>query len=335
VREFWVSSGHHLTGRTAGGGLAVTDELILAYLARPELMPPEEACAAERMLHAGLMREPRRTVARSEIEAVADRDARENWALMLGFRDRLLAARSVEATYLDLVRRGAGSVTPLFLDQLVQLILRNALEGCEDPYVLRAGELFFRLQRVSMHDGAVLLADAEVIEAQELGHSRSPLVAMLGKEPAGELDVLDDGNAWTYWRRSDAFEMALNIGSNPRSREAIARVVETWIRHLLHLDVSVEPVARVEDPDWRWFVGLDAEATRIGNALWRGEDIDDETRARVLALFRLHIGDAARVEPEVVGRPVYLLLAMRPDNSVRVKPQNLIAGLPLKATCDG
>ena len=33
AREFWVSSGHHLARRTEGGGLAVTDELLLAYLA--------------------------------------------------------------------------------------------------------------------------------------------------------------------------------------------------------------------------------------------------------------------------------------------------------------
>ncbi len=46
VKEFWVSSGHHMTSRTEGGGLAVTDEMILAYLARPELVPPPEACAA-------------------------------------------------------------------------------------------------------------------------------------------------------------------------------------------------------------------------------------------------------------------------------------------------
>ena len=48
MREFWVSSGHHLTRRTEGGGLLVTDELLLAYLARPELVPPEEACDRER-----------------------------------------------------------------------------------------------------------------------------------------------------------------------------------------------------------------------------------------------------------------------------------------------
>jgi hypothetical protein len=34
-REFWVSSGHHLTRRVEGGGLAVTDELLLAYWPGP------------------------------------------------------------------------------------------------------------------------------------------------------------------------------------------------------------------------------------------------------------------------------------------------------------
>ncbi len=41
MTEFWVSSGHHLTHRDAGGGLVPTDELMLAYLARPEVLPPE------------------------------------------------------------------------------------------------------------------------------------------------------------------------------------------------------------------------------------------------------------------------------------------------------
>jgi len=331
MREFWVSSGHHLTGRTEGGGLAVTDELLLAYLARPELMPPDEACDAERRPHASLLQNPRRAVSPDDIAALSDADARENWTLMLGFRDRLLAAPTVEAAYLDFVRRGAGPLPPLFLNQLVHLILRNALEGCTDPYVLRAGELFFRPQRVSFHDGAVLLADDEVIEAHEASRAKSPLVAMLGQEPAAELDVLDDANAWTYWSRSDAFSMALNIGANPRSREGLARVIETGVRHLLHVEAAVEPIARIEDPDWRWFVGLDAEATRIGNALWRGDAVDEDAMSRVLALFRLTFAERDRIDPKAAGSPVYLLLAMTPDRIVRVKPQNLVMGLPVKA----
>jgi hypothetical protein len=330
VREFWVSSGHHLTRRTEGGGLAVTDELILAYLARPELMPPPEASAAERSLHASLLAAPRRPVQDSEVAGLDDADARENWEVLLAFRDHLIAAPSVEAAYLDLIRKGTGRTPPLFLNQLVHLILRNALDECEDPYVLRAGELLFRTQRVSFRDGAALLADAEIVESQEHG-THSPLLAMFGQEPASELDILNAENAWTYWSRSDAFTMALNIGSDPRAREALARVIEAWIRHLLHMQVSLEPLSAIEDQDWRWFVGLDAEATQIGNALWQGRTIGEDVRSRVLASFRLTFSDVSYVDERVGDRPVYILVAMTPDRILRVKPQNLITGLPLKA----
>ena len=90
MREFWVSSGHHLTRRAEGGGLLVTDELLLAYLARPELVPPDDACAAERALHAGLLRGAAPARPTAEVAALADADARENWTFMLAFRDRLL-----------------------------------------------------------------------------------------------------------------------------------------------------------------------------------------------------------------------------------------------------
>ncbi|AWB24137.1 hypothetical protein DA075_27360 [Methylobacterium currus] len=329
MTEFWVSSGHHLTRRDAGGGLVVTDELLLAYLARPELVPPDEACRAERALHAALLREPRRPVTPAEVAALADADARENWEMILAFRDRLLAARSVEAAYLDLVRRGASGTPPLFLNQLVHLILRNALDGCDDPYTLRAAELFFRPQRASVTDGSLLLADAELIDEAEGAGTQSPLVAMLGREPVSELDVLTADNAWTYWSRSDAFSMALNLGSNPKSREGLGRAIQAFVRHLLAVEVEVAPLAQIEDKDWRWFVGLDAEGTRIGNALWRGETVEPATAERVIALFRLTIRDAARADPRVGDRPVYLLLAMTPDRLVTMKPQNLIAGLPV------
>lgn len=335
MTEFWVSSGHHLTRRTEGGGLGVTDELILAYLARPELVPPEDACDAERRLYADLRAEPRRAVPPEAVAAIADADARENWAVLLAFRDRLLAARSIEAAYLDLVRGGLQGTPSLFLNQLVHLILRNALDGCDDPFVLRAAELFFRSQRVSRLDGAVLLADSEVIEAREGSAPLSPLVTMLGKEAANELDILNAENAWSYWSRSDAFSMALNLGSSAPSRTGLARVIEAFIGHLLNLEVRVEPLEALEDSDWRWFVGLDAEATRIGNALWRGDAVDEADRARVIAIFRLTFADPQRVDSAVGDRPVYLLLAASPANLVTLKPQNLIVGLPLAGLPSG
>lgn len=333
VTEFWVSSGHHMTRRVEGGGLAVSDEMLLAYLARPELVPPEEACAAERELHAALMAQPRRPVTPAMIAAIADADARENWQFMIGFRDRLLAHPTLEAAYLAIIRQGAKGIPPLFLNQLVHLILRNALDGCGDPFVLRAAELLFRPQKGSLKDSSLLLADQELIEEldaerRSLMHS-APLAAMLGQDPMGELDVMTEEAAPSYWSRSDAFSMVLNIGGDARSREAFCRVLEIWLAHMLALETRIAPVERIEDADWRWFVGLDAEATAIGNRLWRGEEPDATERGRVCGLFRLDFADPRAVDPKIAGKPVYLIMALTEDMILRVKPQNLIVGLPL------
>ncbi|MEA2997606.1 MAG: hypothetical protein QOG74_3155, partial [Alphaproteobacteria bacterium] len=91
MKDFWLSCGHHLLDRDAGGGLVATDEFLKAYLARPELAPPPDACVVEKTLHAALLAEPRRPIGADDIAAIADADARENWALMIGFRDHLLA----------------------------------------------------------------------------------------------------------------------------------------------------------------------------------------------------------------------------------------------------
>jgi hypothetical protein len=332
MREFWVASGHHLTRRADHGGLLATPELIMAYLARPELMPPDDACAAERALHASLMADPLRAVAPAEIAALADADARENWTFMMAFRDRLVAAPSLEAVYVALVRKGATDLPPIFLSQLAHLILRNALEGCDDPYVLRAAELFYRSQKAALHDGALLLADAEMVEGLEHAHAdlhASPLSAMLQPQAFGDMDVMDDGNAWTYWSRSDAHAMAMNLGGNPKARAGLCRAIERWIAHLTGVTATVETVASIEDRDWRWFIGLDSEGTRIGNALWEGTSPGADAAERIVALMRLSIADTALVDKRVGEKPVYLILAMGTDKIVRLKPQNLIAGLPL------
>jgi hypothetical protein len=337
MREFWVASGHHLTLRADHGGLVATPELIMAYLARPELLPPPEACDAERRLHASLLADPLRPVSGADIAALADADARENWAFMMNFRDRLMAAPSLEAVYVALARKGGGDLPPIFLSQLCHLILRNALEGCEDPYTLRAAELFYRSQLAAVHDGTLLLADAEVIEAEQHAqhdiHS-SPLTAMLQPMAFGEMDIMDDENAWTYWSRSDAHAMVMNLGGNPKARAGLCSVIERWIGHLLGVIVNVETIASIEDRDWRWFVGLDSEATRIGNALWRGERREGNVAERIVALMRLNFEDARLVDERVGNKPVYLILAMGADKVVRLKPQNLIVGLPLATTAN-
>jgi hypothetical protein len=328
MKDFWLSCGHHLLDRDEGGGLIVTDEFLKAYLARPELRPPADACIAERTLHAALLLNPRRPVAAREIVAIADADARENWALMVGFRDHLIGHKTVEAAYLHFVRRGVGETPPLFINQLVHVILRNVLDGCEDVFVLRAAEMFFRPQRLTVHEGSLIAADEETI-AGASPQPVSPLVAMLGLQAAGEVDVLNDDNAESYWERSDLFNMALDLTAGRRGLSALGEVIGRWVTHLLALDVEVEPLLEATDVDLIWYVGLDAAATAIGDALWNEEELEQAARERIVGLYRLTFRSPEVVLDKARGEPIYLILAMTPDRTLRMKPQNLVTGLPV------
>lgn len=86
----------------------------------------------------------------------------------------------------------------------------------------------------------------------------------------------------------------------------------------------------LQDVTFTWYVGLDADATCIGDALWKGEDLDDQARNRVVGLYRLTFADPNDVEAKVRGEPVYLIVAMGPDKVLRLKPQNLVTGLPVR-----
>ena len=328
TKDFWLSCGHHLLDRDAGGGLVATDEYLKVYLARPELGPPPEACAAERALHASLLAEPRRPVSPGEIAAIADADARENWQVMLAFRDHLLAQRTIEAAYVDLVRRGIR-IPHLFINQLVHVILRNALDGCDDAYMLRAAELFFRPQRMTLHDGSLIAADEETV-AGAGGTPVSPLVSMLGIPAQADIDVMNDDNAEFYFEHSDRFHVALDLTGGRRGLRALGSVIARWVEHLLAVEVAVEPLTEMRDGNFSWYVGLDAEATRFGDALWRGEELDEAARARVVGLYRLTFRDPGVTVERVRGEPVYLILAMDGEKILRMKPQNLVTGLPIK-----
>jgi hypothetical protein len=329
MTDFWLSCGHHLLDRDDGGGLVVTDEFLKAYLARPELAPPPDACVVERTLHAALLADPRRPVSSSDIAAMADADARENWTVMIGFRDRLTAHPTLEAAYLHLARNGFGSIPPLFVNQMVHAILRNLLDDCDDAYVLRAAELLFRAQRLTTHEGSLIAADEETVAGTNAG-AASPLVSMLGLPAEAAIDVLNDANAQEYWERSDRFDMALDLTAGRRGLAALGDVIGRWVKHLLAIDVDVEPVVEARDVAFTWYVGLDAQGSTIGDELWNGEDLDDAARRRIVGLYRLTFRDPGPVLDKARGEPIYLIMAMTSDGLLRVKPQNLVTGLPIK-----
>ena len=284
-RDFWLSCGHHLLDRDAMGKLLVTDEFLKVYLARPELVPPPEACAVERRLHGSLLSDPRSPVTPSQVAAIADADARENWEVMIGWRDHLVKHRTLEAAYLDIVRQSIR-FPHVFVGQLTQVILRNALDNCEDVFMLRAAETFFRPQKLLVQDGMVTAVDEET--ERLLGRQpQSPLVALLGLPAATEVDMLNDATTGSYRERSDRFDMALDLTAGQRGLAALGEVVTRWLAHLLAIDVAIEPLSELRDAPLSWYVGLDSEATRIGDTLWNGSDLDEEARSRLIGLFQL------------------------------------------------
>jgi Family of unknown function (DUF6352) len=325
MHDFWLSCGHHLLDRDANGRLAVTDDFLKAYLARPELTPPADACAAERQLQRTLLRDPRHGVAAAAIAAIVDADARQNWQQLLALRNHLLAHATIEAAYLALVRDRIRT-PPIFLDQLVHVILRNALDRTDDAFLLRAAELFFRPQRLTSRDGSLIAADDELVAAA----GDSPLVAMFGLPPAGDIDVLNESNAATYWQRSDRFDMALDLSAGRRGLSALAAVLERWIAHLLGVAVTIEPLREPGDVALSWYVGLDAEGSRLGDALWRGGALDADERAAIVAVFRLTFADRGIALEHLAEEPVYLILAMNAERVLRMKPQNVLTGLPIR-----
>ncbi len=332
--EFWPASGHAFCDRDAAGRLVATPDLWRVFLARPELLPPEEACAAERALHAALLEDPARPVAPAELAALADADARENWAHFLGFRDRVAAHPTLEAAWLALFRGEVRGIPPLFLQMLTHLVTRAAMEGEGDAFALRAAEVLFRPQRAAIHQGATLLADEEVVEAARAAHGDlGPLGRLLTEAGAPprevELEVLSEANAPGYRPRSDAHDLALDIAEGRPGQAGLARALERFVGHVIGERVSIRPVPVIEDRYWAWHVGLDAEATAIANDLWNGEAVPQDRLARILWLGVLEFADEARVLPRVRGRPVYLALAMDAARRLRAKPQNLATGLPL------
>ncbi|MSQ19529.1 MAG: hypothetical protein EXR39_08205 [Betaproteobacteria bacterium] len=332
--DFWRNSGFHLLERRSDGLLAPTDDFLRAYFLRPEMRPVEESGPNERALHDALLDDPRRDIAPAVLAGIEDADVRFNYEVVLDFRRRLLLAGSVERCYLDIFRDARITVPPLFLDQLAQIMLRNVLDGTDDGLLARAGELLFREQKIHLDDGAIMAADDETVSHHVSGSAYGSLGRLIveAQTPVRSvnLEVLDRDNAAAYWPRDQRHDFVISLNYGRASLDALARVMEQWIGHLLKLVVRIRPLRQIEDERWVWHVGLDADATTILNAMWRGEAVDQGDLRRLLCLFRLEFEDARLTRPEVGGRPVYLALAMNDQHLVRMKPQNLLLNLPLR-----
>jgi len=343
LKPFWVHSGLALLDVDDYGGLQPTDDFLRAYLARPELAPIDESGPLERALHRRLLDAPRQPIEERDVERIEDSDARDSYRLFLRFRDRLLQAPSLQAAYVrifaDALDAGRIDLPPLFVDQLAQIIVQHILVDCEDGLTLRAAELWFREQRVSVDAGRVVLADADTLEARQSDPGLGALGRLLAQGNVlprdVDLDVLDRSNAERYFGRDEAHDFALEITYGRPGAQALADIVRRWVGHLLGVKTTVTPLERIDDSRWRWHVGLDAQASVLLDALYRGEGLEPEQHRRLLLLMRLDFSDLSDQVPAVAGKPVYLAVAMDEQQRLRLKPQNLLFNLPLARPLPG
>jgi len=350
----WPASGAQHLVADARGWHAPTPDYWRHWLQRPELALVPESCVAERGLHEALQHDPLRGVIPGQIEAMLDADVRENWRHFLALRDAVQRAGSLEAAWTGFFETGAITVPPLFLDLLVQAIVVRMLGPAQDALLWRAAELLFRRQRLQLQGGRLLAGDADTLdhlhETAGLG-SMGALLKQAGATLRGvDLQVLGDDNGPAYLQAlqqpGDAHRFVLDLTHTVQQHlphglvlsmnraqsglKALAQVLERWVTHLHGVAVRIEPLSRVDDPAWRWHIGLDAEATGLLNDLYQGKTLSESRQQRLISLFRLRFDDPARQREDLRGKPVYLGLAMNPQGLLKLKPQNLWLNLPLQ-----
>ena len=329
VHDFWHLGARSGLTPTSQGWLQPNDDFLRLWLCGPELALVAESCPAEIALHRALLAAPTAAVSDAQLAEVADADVRVNYQFFLHFRDELLSAGTLEACYLGLLRRPVA-LPPVFLDGLVAAILGHLQAGNTDAFQVRAAEMLFRTQRLSLVEGRLLCADLEGLDQRQAG--------------AGLLDVLTPDNAADFWRAGADGLFALDLTHEVANEfghgftfklrlkhsglAALAQVLAQWLQHFLGRPLTITPLQQVDDPAWTWHIGLDVEAMRLLNDLYEGRTLGPEPILQLISLFRLDV-------PGGYPKPIYLGLAMTADKRLKLKPQNLLLNLPAELVLAG
>jgi hypothetical protein len=207
---------------------------------------------------------------------------------------------------------------------MVQIILRNILNETPYPMQVRASEIFFRTQVVTIAEDEIMVADEATVQLQaekKITKANDP------KQFEVDIDILRESSADNYWGRSDKFDTSIDLAYTKPGLDALARVIEKWINHFLSIEVSIKPMQKIEDEKWSWHLGLDSNSNKILNDLYHGLEVDEERLKQILCLFQLD-SDQGFVK-EMNGKPVYVGLAMNENSKIQFKPQNILTNLPL------
>ena len=332
--NYWPLCGYTFLETNMAGHLVVTDDFLRFLLERPELAPMETSCAAEINLHQYLLEGPRSEIKPDQLASLQDADARDNYAVWLRFRQRILAHPTLEASYLALFQGSGVDVPPLLVHQISQILLRHILKDDATAMHVRIAEMFFRTQKITvLDDGVVMAADEETVERLATQSSFGTLGDLLQKGgiklKSVDLDVLQPELADEYWSRSESFDWAVQLNHGQPALDALCDVMSRWIEHFLGVSVRIQTEKDIDDDQWVWHVGLDAQASGVLNALYQGEEVDTEKMERMLCLFSMHFLEPNDMSAQIRGKPVYLAMAMDAEQRLKLKPQNLLLNLPL------
>ena len=332
--NYWPLCGYTFLETNTAGHLVVTDDFLRFLLERPELAPMETSCAAEINLHQYLLENPRSEIKPDQLASLQHADARDNYAVWLRFRQRILVHPTLEASYLALFQGSGVDVPPLLVHQISQILLRHILKDDATAMHVRIAEMFFRTQKITvLDDGVVMAADEETVERLATQSSFGTLGDLLQKGgiklKSVDLDVLQPELADEYWSRSESFDWAVQLNHGQPALDALCDVLARWIEHFLGVSVRIQTEKDIDDDQWVWHVGLDAQASGVLNALYQGEEVDTEKMERMLCLFSMHFLEPNDMSAQIRGKPVYLAMAMDAENRLKLKPQNLLLNLPL------
>jgi len=351
MQTFWTACGHQLLTRNERGWVSATPDYWRLWLQRPELALVPESCKAEKRLHAALTESPHMQVTPADYKYFKDDDVRENYKLFLRFRDDVESAGSLEAAYMAWMLSGHVQLPPLFIDLVVQAMVCNVLKGVDDAWVWRAAELLFRRQRITIEGGRVLSGDSETLDTLQatggLGEMGRLLMEGGATLKAVDVKVLHPDNAERYFAQREGLGryaflldmthelqnelphgLILKMVNAHSGLKALAAVLTRWVQHFMGTSVQIEPVQKVDDPAWRWHVGLDATATALLNDLYQGQELTAQRQQQLVSLFKLRFQNPQDMRADVQGKPVYLGLAMNEQGLLKLKPQNLLLNLP-------
>jgi hypothetical protein len=332
--NFWPTCGYSLLAHNDTGHLVVTDDFLRFLLERPELAPIATSCAAEVALHHSLVEQPRREVTAQELAELQDKDAADNYAVWMRFRQRITTLPTLEASYIALFKGDGVDVPPLLVQHITHILLRHVLGEAPTAMQARAAEMLMHTQKVTvLEDGSVMAADDETVErhATQSGFgSIGELLKQGGiKLRSVDLDVLNDDNQDAYWPRSESYDWVVSVNRGQPALDALCEVMAKWVQHFLGVQVRIQTEREINDDHWVWHVGLDAQASGVLNDLYQGKEVDAERMERLLCLFKLEFVEPNDMLAEVRGKPVYLAMAVDANQRLKLKPQNLLLNLPL------